>query len=61
MKKILLLLTSSVLPLTPMQAQPEGVVLDTLQVKHIDFEGKTQQGVLICNKAIAKDLREIFA
>ena len=61
MKKILLLLTSSVLPLTSMQAQPEGVVLDTLQVKHIDFEGKTQQGVLICNKAIAKDLSEIFA
>ncbi len=61
MKKILLLLTSYILPLTSSLAQPEGVVLDTLQVKHIDFEGKTQQGVLICNKAIAKDLSEIFA
>lgn len=42
-------------------AQPEGVVLDTLQVQHIDFLGKTQQGIIICNTAIAKDLREIFA
>ena len=42
-------------------AQPAGVLLDTLQVKHIDFEGKTQQGVIICNKAIANDLRDIFA
>ena len=61
MKKILLLLTSYILPLTSSLAQPAGVVLDTLQVKYIDFEGKTQQGVMICNKAIAKDLREIFA
>ena len=61
MKKILLLLTSYILPLTSSLAQPAGVVLDTLQVKYIDFEGRTQQGVLICNKAIAKDLREIFA
>ena len=42
-------------------AQPEGVVLDTLQVQHIDFQGKTQQGIIICNTAIAQDLREIFA
>jgi hypothetical protein len=42
-------------------AQPEGVVLDTLQVQHIDFQGKTQQGIIICNRAIAQDLREIFA
>ena len=61
MKKILLLLTSYILPLTSSLAQPAGVVLDTLQVKYIDFEGRTQQGVMICNKAIAKDLREIFA
>ena len=61
MKKILLLLISYLFPLTSSLAQPAGVVLDTLQVKYIDFEGKTQQGVLICNKAIAKDLREIFA
>lgn len=60
MKKILLLLTSYFLPLTSIEAQPAGVVLDTLKVLHVDFEGKTQQGVLICNKDIAKDLREIF-
>ena len=42
-------------------AQPQGVILDTLQVKHVDFEGKTQQGMLICNKTISKDLKEIFA
>lgn len=42
-------------------AQPEGVVLDTLQVQHVDFQGKTQQGIIICNTAIAQDLREIFA
>lgn len=41
-------------------AQPEGVVLDTLQVQHVDFQGKTQQGIIICNRAIAQDLREIF-
>ena len=40
--------------------QPAGVKLDTLHVKHIDLQGKTQEGVLICNKLIAKDLREIF-
>ena len=61
MKKILLLLTSYFLPLTSSLAQPAGVVLDTLTVKYIDFEGQTQQGVLVCNKTIAKDLREIFA
>ena len=42
-------------------AQPEGVVLDTLQVQHVDFQGKTQQGIIICNRAITKDLREVFA
>jgi len=42
-------------------AQPEGVVLDTLQVQHIDFQGKPQQGIIICNRAIAQDLREIFS
>ena len=60
MKKTLLLLTSYFLPLTSSMAQSAIVVLDTLQVKHIDFDGKTQQGVLICNNAISKDLREIF-
>ena len=61
MKKILLLLTSYLLSLTSMEAQPAGVVLDTVKVQHVDFEGRTQQGVIICNKAIAQDLREIFA
>ncbi len=42
-------------------AQSEGVVLDTLQVQHVDFQGKTQQGIIICNRAIAQDLREIFS
>lgn len=42
-------------------AQPAGVQLDTLQVQHIDFQGRSQQGVIICNTAIAKDLQEIFA
>ena len=61
MKRILLLITTVVLPLTAVLAQPEGVVLDTLQVQYVDFKGKAQQGVLICNKVISKDLREIFA
>ena len=38
-----------------------AVELDTLQVQHVDVNGRTQQGILICNKAIAQDLREIFA
>ena len=42
-------------------AQPAGVQLDTLQVQHIDFQGRSQQGVIICNTAIAKDLQEIFS
>ncbi len=42
-------------------AQSSAVVLDTLQVQHVDFEGKTQQGVLICNRTISRDLRAIFA
>ena len=45
----------------PVMAQPEGVVLDTLKVKHVDGDGVTHEGVLVCNKLIAKDLREIFA
>ena len=42
-------------------AQPVGVVLDTLQVKHVDFKGQTQTGIIVCNHAIAADLRDIFA
>jgi hypothetical protein len=39
----------------------QTVLLDTLVVQHIDFQGKTQQGMIICNKSIASDLRQIFA
>ena len=60
MKKTLLLLTSYLLLLTSLQAQT-SVRLDTLQVQYVDFQGKTQQGVLICNHQITNDLREIFA
>ena len=35
--------------------------LDTLTIKHIDAEGVTHEGVLICAHAIADDLRDIFA
>ena len=38
-----------------------SVVLDTLQVQYVDAQGKTQQGMIVCNKTISKDLREIFA
>lgn len=37
------------------------VVLDTLSVLHVDFEGVTHEGVIVCNKAISADLRDIFA
>ena len=43
------------------KAQPAGVRLDTLQVLHIDFQGNTQKGVIVCNQQIAGDLRAIFA
>lgn len=39
----------------------QTVHLDTLQVQYVDFQGKTQQGTLICNKSISTDLRDIFA
>ncbi|MBQ2209829.1 MAG: M15 family metallopeptidase [Prevotella sp.] len=35
--------------------------LDTLYVQHVDFEGMTQEGVIVCNKRISGDLRDIFA
>ncbi len=31
-----------------------------LEVLYVDFEGNTQKGEIICNKAIAQDLLEIF-
>ena len=35
--------------------------LDTLYVQHVDFKGMTQEGMLVCNRSISKDLRDIFA
>ena len=34
--------------------------LNYVGLKYIDFEGKEQTGELICNKAVAQDLAEIF-
>ena len=59
MKKWLLVIGCWLLAVSA-YAQPKGVVLDTLKVQHIDFQGQPQQGIIICNKAISKDLREIF-
>ncbi len=42
-------------PVLPLSAQPAGVTLDTLHIRHIDFHGKPQTGILICNKTISKD------
>ncbi len=47
--------------LQPSDAPAVTVQLDTLTVQHIDFQGNTRQGVIVCNKAISQDLREIFA
>lgn len=46
--------------LMTMAGYGQQVVLDTLQVQYVDFQGKSQQGVLICNKRISSDLKEIF-
>lgn len=37
------------------------VELDTLTVQYIDVEGMTHEGVIVCNKVISEDLRDIFA
>ena len=58
---MLLALAAGWLPAVRALAQPAGVELDTLLVRHIDFQGQSRQGVIVCNKAIARDLREIFA
>ena len=42
-------------------AQPAGVVLDTLHVRHVDAGGQEHEGIIICNHTIAADLRDIFA
>ena len=57
MKRLTAILCVLVTAVTSLHA----VELDTLQVQHVDCNGRTQQGILICNKAIAQDLREIFA
>ena len=58
MGKSLLLFVVGLLVSAGIRAQ---VVLDTLSVLHVDFEGATHEGVIVCNKAISADLRDIFA
>lgn len=60
-RRICFVVTLWVLVVLPLSAQPHGVILDTLKVQHVDFEGRTHEGTLICNRTIAQDLREIFA
>ena len=38
----------------------QQVKLDTLTVSYVNFNGDACQGVLICNKQIVNDLKEIF-
>ena len=59
MKKYVLTMVCVLLTLS-VHAQPKGVVLDTLNVQHIDFQGQTRQGTIICNRKITNDLRAIF-
>lgn len=59
MKNILLIILLSCA--ASVFGQPSGVVLDTLHIKHIDSQGNTHTGLLVCNKSISKDLQEIFA
>lgn len=42
-------------------ASSQSPMLDTLRVQHVDAQGETHEGVIICNHAIADDLRVIFA
>lgn len=44
---------------------PEGCTIKReelryLKVRYVDFQGKTQDGELVCNKVIAQDLLDIF-
>ena len=59
MKKYVLTMVFALLTLS-VHAQPKDVVLDTLNVQHIDFQGQTRQGTIICNRKITNDLRAIF-
>ena len=61
MRKILLSLILCLLSVSIVQAQPAGVILDTIQVRHIDGNGTTHEGIIVCNKTISQDLQEIFA
>ena len=59
MKKWVLTIVFGLLAVS-VYAQPKGVELDTLKVQHIDFQGQTRQGTIICNRKITNDLCEIF-
>lgn len=61
MRKFLLSLIICQLSFSAAQSQPAGVILDTIQVRHIDGNGVTHEGVIVCNKKISQDLTEIFA
>lgn len=61
MKRMIFIFLCGLFALLPMDAQPAGVVLDTLTVKHIDGKGVTHEGTIVCNKTIASELRDIFA
>ncbi len=58
---VLWFLLMAIWPMKAHAQSPQPVQLDTLVVKHIDFKGQTQQGMLVCNQSISKDLKEIFA
>ncbi len=59
MTRLLLSFIIGFLPFLPLRAQQFS--LDTLTVKHVNGEGQTCEGVIVCNKQISKDLRDIFA
>ena len=61
MKRMTVIFLWCFFALFSVSAQPAGVVLDTLSVKHIDGNGVTHEGTIVCNKSIADDLRDIFA
>lgn len=60
MKGILLLVLMALSGQTAC-AQNTMVQLDTISVRHVNAEGQDLVGVIVCNRAIAKDLQDIFA
>ena len=60
-KRWLLAVLGVLLATCTISAQPSGVKLDTLHVRHVDYQGVTHEGTIVCNRAISADLREIFA